>query len=124
MRKTTGTVAVVLFLVMLYLFFAPPRLTFVDSPESVDCGSVASAGWPEASSVDDHGVQHLADDVPFTLTQDPAGLTGILRDCDQRRTTYTGFMALLAVPTVGLGVLSFLSPRKRKPQPRLREEAV
>jgi hypothetical protein len=122
MRATAATAAVVLFLVMIYLFISNPQLTFANNGAKVDCGSVAGAGWPEQEFVNDAGVQHLEDDIPSSLTLDALGMDGILRDCDQRRTTRTAFMALLAVPTVLLGVLALWLPRKTKPGPRLRRE--
>lgn len=123
MRAALWTAAGVLFVVMLYLFLVSPQLSFDDTPATVECGSVAGAGWPEEEWVDTETVQHLEDHIPNELLQEPNATEGILRDCDQRRTTYTGFMALLAVPTVLLGAVALRLPRKAKPGPRLREEA-
>jgi hypothetical protein len=122
MRMTAGTLAVVLFLVMLYLFFGNPQLSFKDNPATVSCGSVAGAGWPSAEWLDTATVHHVADSLPPSGVASEA-VPGILRDCDQRRTTFVGFMALLAVPTVLLGALAMWLPRKAGPaEPKVRKE--
>lgn len=122
MRIVSGTVAVVLAVVMVSLFYGGPKLTFADSGLTVECGSVADAGWPDDTFLDTENVPHLVDKIPSGV--DGSAEEGMLRDCDHRRTGYTGLLALLAVPTAVFAALAVVLPRKRRPQPRLREEAL
>jgi hypothetical protein len=102
-----GGCALVLLAWMLLLFFRRPTITY-DSEGSgavrADCGSVISGGSRGfLLSSDGSGLQTDAID---GTNLPPATRAGIQRDCQDRRTTYVGGMALLTIPTTLLTVLA------------------
>lgn len=124
-RRTAAIVAVLLFVWMLLLLFRQPTITYDRDTETfgvitVECGSVIGVGWPTdgAYLIDENGSGLYSDSIRGDRSSYLKDITraGIYRDCTERRTTYLGGMAILAVPTTLLGLLAIL-PRRRVVQP-------
>jgi hypothetical protein len=112
-RLWLGGGALLLLAWMLLLFFRAPRITY-DSQEfgavRAECGSVvggSSRGF--LLGADGSGLQT---DFIDGANLPPTTRAGIHGDCQDRRTTYVGGMALLAVPTTLLAVLAIMSRRR------------
>ncbi len=119
-----GVAAVLLFGLMVYLFASYPVINYEPDEQigevRAECGSVAGAGWPGRSAylVDENGSGPVQDSIDGTTSGNlpPERTTSAIhRDCEHRRATYIGFMALLAVPTAVLAVVAVvMSPRRRE----------
>jgi len=121
-RVVSGVVAVLLFGWLVFLFVSRPVIDYQPDEKlgevRVECGSVAEAGWPGNSAylLDEHGGGFVKDSIDTAASGSlppDATTNGIYRDCDTRRTTNVGFMALLAVPASVLAVAVVVMPRRR-----------
>ena len=118
-RRVYGLAASGLFVLMWFLFISSPTLTYEpDEGEDevrVDCTSVLHIGWPTNSVdlLDENGGGPVPDHIESggELPSDVVR-NGIHRDCAERRATYTGGMALLAVPTSVLAAVAMTSRRR------------
>jgi hypothetical protein len=126
-RRAAGIVALLLFAWMLLLLFRQPTITYDQDTEQfgvvdVRCGSVIGVGWPtgRAYLVDQNGSGLYSDGISGGRNLSQTTRAGIYRDCADRRTTYVGGLAILAVPTTLLGVLAIL-PRRRADHPAARQ---
>jgi hypothetical protein len=115
---------------MLLLLFRQPTIIYDHDTDTfgvvtVECGSVIGAGWPSdgAFLLDENGSGLYSDSISGGKSSTMKEITraGIYRDCAERRTTYVGGMAVLAVPTTLLGVLAIL-PRRRADHPVARQD--
>ena len=104
-RRALGTAALVagalLVVLMLFLGLHGPRFVASDSGGdelSVECGSVVAVGWPTDSSFVSSENSRVYGDRVRSGEADSFARDGITRDCAERRGTFLGFMALLAVP--------------------------
>jgi hypothetical protein len=117
-----GIAAVLLFGWMVYLFASYPVIDYEPDDElgqwRVECGSVAGVGWPtnRENLVDENGSGPIPDSIdgptPGRLPPD-ATQNAIHRDCDHRRATRLGFMALLAVPASVLAMVAITGALRR-----------
>ena len=118
-RRAAAVLALLLLVWMLVLFFRQPTIDYAPDDHfgqvRAECGSVVGAGWPGDTDflLDDNGSGPYADSIEGnTATMKQITRDGVYRDCAQRRDTYVGGMAILAVPTTLLAVVAIL-PRRR-----------
>ncbi len=118
-RIAFGVIAAAMFAWMLVLFTRSATIVEANSngPDvTVDCGTIVAAGWPfDHSELDTETSGTDSDHVPSGTSLSPAAFDGIARDCADRRDTYLGTMALLAVPTTLLAAGAFFAGRRREP---------
>ncbi|GAA3569730.1 hypothetical protein GCM10022197_27580 [Microlunatus spumicola] len=116
-RAPLLAVGLLLLVVMGFLLLHGPRFTttaaFDDPTVAVTCGSVLTVGWPtDHSFLSSEGSSSWGDHVR-SGEPGPEGRAGIARDCSERRDTYLGFLALLAVPA-SVCLSAALRPGRRK----------
>ncbi|GAB2595620.1 hypothetical protein [Microlunatus antarcticus] len=115
-RVPLAVVGLVLLAAMAFLLLHGPRFettaAFDDESVAVSCGSVLTVGWPtDHSSLSSENSRSYGDHIRSGKT-DFAGRDGIARDCSERRDTYLGFLAVLAVPT-SVCLSALLRPGRR-----------
>jgi len=106
MRVIAWGLALLCAALMVLLLFKSPTADFEPAAGGsgtvhVECSPVIRVGWPsDFSGLQpedrwDHFSDHVEGDAPLTFPQ----RLGIAQDCDDRRTTYLAFIAILGVLT-------------------------
>lgn len=119
----TGVSAALLLGWMILLFVGQPRIVYnaygdPGGDVRVECGSLAAAGFRQPDLLDENGDGLIFDQIS-TLRLSPVTTAGIYRDCDQRRTTRAGGMALLALPAAVLAMLTISAWSRSRLSPAL-----